>query len=556
MSIPVTGVAYTFFVGLVSQSTRPQLKSAPTIAAGDFKVSTDGGTLNNLATLPDVFPGGSKNIRIQLSASEMNGQNVTVIASDASGSEWDDMLWNITTEPAARVANMTQIDGLATAGNNATLNLKKISIVNTDFGGYGIDVSTTSAGGSGGPVRLIGSGSGNIGINVQAPQGVRIESTAVTTNALELVAATAGYGLGGAIRATVNANLIQIDGFTTNGTNATLNLKQLNINNNTGSAISAVSSGGSGHGILAIGHSSSGAGMFARGGTTTGTYGIGIWADAGANAAPTLTGTGFVCKGGYSGSGMVVDGPNGIVASGSNNGGKNGFVGNLTGDVLGVARANVIQIDGAATNGYNASLYLKGLNIKSDNAYTASVNIEGFDGTVGSTSGGQAISIKGGSGWMGGGSTYGGHGIYMEGGRHGGGGSSGAAIRIDGSGAGGGGHGIHITGSYGSIPVKIAGDQYSNGVEVTGGYGWAGGIQANIKGTLVSLATDAMPEIMTVPADDAPLMDKVAWLFALSKNKITQTGTTQTVRNGSDTATLGASTLSDDSTTSVRGKFA
>ena len=129
MSIPVTGVAYTFFVGLVSQSTRPQLKSAPTIAAGDFKVSTDGGTLNNLATLPDVFPGGSKNVRIQLSASEMNGQNVTVIASDVSGAEWDDMLWNITTEPAARVANMTQIDGLATAGNNATLNLKKINIV-------------------------------------------------------------------------------------------------------------------------------------------------------------------------------------------------------------------------------------------------------------------------------------------------------------------------------------------------------------------------------------------------------------------------------------------
>ena len=65
-----------------------------------------------------------------------------------------------------------------------------------------------------------------------------------------------------------------------------------------------------------------------------------------------------------------------------------------------------------------------------------------------------------------------------------------------------------------------------------------------------------MPEIMTVPADNAPLMDKVAWLFALSKNKITQTGTTQTVRNSSDTATIGSSTLSDDSTTSVRGKFA
>jgi hypothetical protein len=34
-------------------------KSNPTIAAGDFKVSTDGGALGNLTTLPTVSPASS-----------------------------------------------------------------------------------------------------------------------------------------------------------------------------------------------------------------------------------------------------------------------------------------------------------------------------------------------------------------------------------------------------------------------------------------------------------------------------------------------------------------
>ena len=103
---PKKGVQYITFVGLVSQADTKLLKVNPTIAAGDFKVSIDGGALANLATLPSVAPAGSSMVKITLSTSEMNGDNVTVVCSDASGAEWCDLLINIQT--SAR-----QVDDLA-----------------------------------------------------------------------------------------------------------------------------------------------------------------------------------------------------------------------------------------------------------------------------------------------------------------------------------------------------------------------------------------------------------------------------------------------------------
>lgn len=554
MSIPVIGVAYTFFDGLVAQATRPQLRVNPTIASGDFKVSIDGGAFNNLATLPDVFPAGGRSVRFQLSASEMNGQNIIIVASDASGAEWDDKIWNLATEPVARVANLIQIDGLATNGNNATLYLKS-----------------------------------------------------------------------------------------------------LDINNNAGSAIRTVSSGGNGHGILAIGHSSSGAGMFAQGGNTTGTYGVGIWADAGINSAPVSNGSGFVCRGSATGSGIVAMGPNGILADGSNNGGKNDFVGDLAGDITGIARANLvqidglattgnnatlnlkkmsivngdfggvgleisttlaggsggavkisgtgggnyglsilgnyglgitstavgadaialtggfsgfgvggtfrdtvksnlIQIDGLATTGNNATLKLKSLDIKSNDKTISALSIAGCQGISGNPDGGPAITINGGNSFSGTGG-YAGDGVVIMGGvNYPNNSLSGYSIKIGETGATGP-KGVLIQGGYGRTPVSFVGDSYTSGLVVTGGYNWVGGIDANIRGVITSLSTDSMAEIGAVPADNASPLDKLAWLFTLSKNKIIQTGVTQTVRNGADTATVGTATLSDDTVTSVRGNF-
>ena len=89
MSSPKTNVAYTFYVPLIDSATG-DFKANPTIAAGDFKVSTDGGAYANI-TLPTIEPAGSINVKISLSADEMNGTKITIQCIDVAGGEWDDL---------------------------------------------------------------------------------------------------------------------------------------------------------------------------------------------------------------------------------------------------------------------------------------------------------------------------------------------------------------------------------------------------------------------------------------------------------------------------------
>ena len=59
-------------MGLEDQANAGLFKAAPTLAAGDFKVSIDGGALNNLTDLPTVTPTGGRMVKITLTAAEMN----------------------------------------------------------------------------------------------------------------------------------------------------------------------------------------------------------------------------------------------------------------------------------------------------------------------------------------------------------------------------------------------------------------------------------------------------------------------------------------------------
>lgn len=97
-AIPKSGVAYILYTGLVSQADTKLLQSNPTIAAGDFQVSIDGGAFANLATLPTNTPGGTS-VKISLSAAEMTGDNIVVACIDAAGAEWCDQYINIQTSP-------------------------------------------------------------------------------------------------------------------------------------------------------------------------------------------------------------------------------------------------------------------------------------------------------------------------------------------------------------------------------------------------------------------------------------------------------------------------
>ena len=91
MSSPKKNVAYEFDIALIDSSTG-DFKANPTIAAGDFKVSTGNAALANLATLPVVSPAASIIVKINLSQAEMNADKIMVQCIDVAGGEWDDVL--------------------------------------------------------------------------------------------------------------------------------------------------------------------------------------------------------------------------------------------------------------------------------------------------------------------------------------------------------------------------------------------------------------------------------------------------------------------------------
>jgi hypothetical protein len=105
-----------YIPGLISQANTKVFQTNPTLAAGDVKISKDGGATANLTTLPVVTPAGGASIKVTVSVTEMTADNVTITFRDAAGAEWCDLGINIPT--AAR-----QIDDLAassTALTNAT----------------------------------------------------------------------------------------------------------------------------------------------------------------------------------------------------------------------------------------------------------------------------------------------------------------------------------------------------------------------------------------------------------------------------------------------------
>lgn len=104
------GAELIFYVGLDSVATAGAFQANPTLASGDVKISKDGGTLANLTTLPTVTPASGKLVKVTVSATEMQAENVAIVFSDASGGEWKDLILNIPTA-------VRQIDDLATPTN-------------------------------------------------------------------------------------------------------------------------------------------------------------------------------------------------------------------------------------------------------------------------------------------------------------------------------------------------------------------------------------------------------------------------------------------------------
>lgn len=129
----------------------------------------------------------------------------------------------------------------------------------------------------------------------------------------------------------------------------------------------------------------------------------------------------------------------------------------------------------------------------------------------------------------------------------------------------------NLTGSVGSVTGAV-GSVTGSVASVTGAVGSVtGNVGGNVTGSVGSLATQAKTDVNTevvdalstdtyaeladVPAATVSLADKISWLFMLARNKVTQSATTQTLRNDADSADIGTSTVSDSAGTFTRGEW-
>jgi hypothetical protein len=175
MSPPIRGVQYVCYVGLYSQANPNVFKSNPTLAAGDVLIQRDGGTRGNINTLPSS-PNADDDVKVTVSATEMDADNVVITFHDVAGAEWCDLKIPIqptslgypgTVNDAAATTtsfktNLTQGDNywnlcfiLFTDGALQGQSRKVSSFVNTN-GVITVASTFTSAPANGDPFILIG----------------------------------------------------------------------------------------------------------------------------------------------------------------------------------------------------------------------------------------------------------------------------------------------------------------------------------------------------------------------------------------------------------------
>jgi hypothetical protein len=95
---PTKGEDFKIGISLQDLANPGSFKANPTLAAGDFKVSKDGGAFANLTTLPSAIPASGVRVEIALSATEMTADNVFVSCIDqTSPKEWADYCFEIVT---------------------------------------------------------------------------------------------------------------------------------------------------------------------------------------------------------------------------------------------------------------------------------------------------------------------------------------------------------------------------------------------------------------------------------------------------------------------------
>jgi len=98
---PVKNEDFKVRIALSNFAIPGSFKVSPTIAVGDFRADKDGAGLSNFTTLPTVSPAASVCVLLELSATEMNADVVTIVGIDqTSPKEWCDFMLSIPTTSA------------------------------------------------------------------------------------------------------------------------------------------------------------------------------------------------------------------------------------------------------------------------------------------------------------------------------------------------------------------------------------------------------------------------------------------------------------------------
>ncbi len=297
--------------------------SAVTGLSPSVWVTKDGGS--QTAGAGTVSELGNGQYRYLFTQAETNANAVMFVAKGTGAVA---VALTVYTEDASvvRAANVTQIDGQATNGNNATLNLKQLNVVNS----AGSAVIASSTGGNGTGLAVSGHGTGSamslsggtnallisgatrsVYINHSGTgPGVMVTNTTPGVNAIEIAHIPSSSGSGSAFRVV-------------NGANATGTTISLAHAGTAGTTVQ-VAGGGSGAGMTLTG-GTTGVGLLVSGGSTSGNAvtitsavnGIGVAIMAGAaNAGVQISGgaTGPAVKlvgGGTSGTGLSISTTNG-----------------------------------------------------------------------------------------------------------------------------------------------------------------------------------------------------------------------------------------------------
>lgn len=178
------------YISLAPRTANGQWQNNPTLASGDVKLAKDGGALTDLGTLPVVTPAGSDLVKITLSQSECNADNLTIEFKDAAGSQWCDLTINLQT--VAR-----QIDDLAfPTVSGRSMDVSATGGVEADGG------SIASVSGNVGGVATGGIVAGSFAANA-------IDNTALAANAVTEI--QAGLSTAAQVAALNNISTAQVN---------------------------------------------------------------------------------------------------------------------------------------------------------------------------------------------------------------------------------------------------------------------------------------------------------------------------------------------------------